>query len=89
MKKIEFLEKLKENPNVIVEMEGEDNSKIFMKNIIYSIKDDRLYLRNKEDLNFVVINLNLIREIDYTEKSKDILIVIEDIHDTKIKISAI
>lgn len=89
MKKIEFLEKLKENPNVIVEMEGENNSKIFMKNIIYSIKDDRLYLRNKEDLNFVVINLNLIREIDYTEKSKDILIVIEDIHDTKIKISAI
>lgn len=89
MKKIEFLEKLKENPNVIVEMEGEDNSKIFMKNIIYSIKDDRLYLRNKEDLNFVVINLNLIREIDYTEKSKDIVIVIEDIHDTKIKISAI
>ena len=89
MKKIEFLEKLKENPNVVVEMEGEDNSKIFMKNIIYSIKDDRLYLRNKEDLNFVVINLNLIREIDYTEKSKDIVIVIEDIHDTKIKISAI
>ncbi len=89
MKKIEFLEKLKENPNVIVEMEGENNSKIFMKNIIYSIKDDRLYLRNKEDLNFVVINLNLIREIDYTEKSKDIVIVIEDIHDTKIKISAI
>lgn len=89
MKKIEFLEKLKENPNVIVEMEGEDNSKIFMKDIICSIKDDRLYLRNKEDLNFVVINLNLIREIDYTEKSKDIVIVIEDIHDTKIKISAI
>lgn len=89
MKKIEFLEKLKENPNVIVEMEGENNSKIFMKNIIYSIKDDRLYLRNKEDLNFIVINLNLIREIDYTEKSKDIVIVIEDIHDTKIKISAI
>ena len=38
MKKIEFLEKLKENPNVIVEMEGENNSKIFMKNIRRKVK---------------------------------------------------
>lgn len=89
MKRIEFLEKLIKKPKIVVEMEGQNNSKILMENIIYSIKDDRLYLRNNVDLNFVVINLNIIREIYFDENTQEVIIYFEDAYDTKIKISAI
>ena len=89
MKKIEFLEKLNKHQKIVVEMEGENNSKIFMDNIIYSIKYDRLYLRNNVDLNFIVINFNIIREILFDENMQEVNIYLEDKYDTKIKISAI
>lgn len=89
MKRIEFLEKLNKHQKIVIEMEGQNNSKIFMENIIYSIKDDRLYLRNNVDLNFVVINLNIIREIFFDENMQEANIYLEDEYDTKIKISAI
>ena len=89
MKRIEFLEKLNKHQKIVVEMEGENNSKIFMENVIYSIKDDRLYLRNNVDLNFIVINCNIIREILFDENIQEVNIYLEDKYDTKIKISAI
>lgn len=89
MKRIEFLEKLNKHQKIVVEMEGQNNSKIFMENIIHSIRDDRLYLRNNVDLNFIVINLNTIREIFFDENMQEVNIYLEDKYDTKIKISAI
>ena len=49
----------------------------------------KYYYYFKDSRNYSVLDMVDIIEEDYTEKSKDILIVIEDIHDTKIKISAI
>lgn len=89
MKRIEFLENLNKNQKIVVEMEGQNKSKISMKNIICAIKDDRLYLRNKENLNFIVINFNMIREIRPVKGTQEIVIFLEDKYDTKIKISVI
>ena len=41
MKRIEFLENLNKNQKIVVEMEGQNKSKISMKNIICAIKDDQ------------------------------------------------
>ncbi len=89
MKRIEFLEKLNKNPNISIKMEGKDIDEISMNNVTYKIKEDRLYLRNTINLNFIVINFNVIREINFIENTQEIIIYLEDEYDTKIKISAI
>lgn len=53
----------------------------------YEIKDDEIYLINSINLDFVVINLNTIRNISI--ENKVILIFLDDKNETKIKITLI
>ena len=87
MKIKEFLEKLDESKskNLVVEVENEIIKKITMEKMNYKIKNDELYLINSINLDFIVINLNAIRNISI--KNGVILIFLDDKNETKIKIS--
>lgn len=87
MKIKEFLEKLDENKSkkLVVEVENEIIKKITIEKMNYEIKNDELYLINSINLDFIVINLNAIRNISI--KNGVILIFLDDKNETKIKIS--
>ena len=87
MKIKEFLEKLDESKskNLVVEVENEIIKKITMEKMNYKIKNDELYLINSINLDFIVINLNAIRNISI--ENGVILIFLDDKSETKIKIS--
>lgn len=86
MKIKEFLEKLDENKSkkLVVEVENEIIKKITIEKMNYEIKNDELYLINSINLDFIVINLNAIRNISI--KNGVILIFLDDKNETKIKI---
>lgn len=87
MKIKEFLEKLDENKGkkLVIEVENEIIKKITIEKMNYKIKNDELYLINSINLDFIVINLNAIRNISI--KNGVILIFLDDKSETKIKIS--
>ena len=87
MKIKEFLEKLDESKskNLVVEVENEIIKKITIEKMNYEIKEDELYLINSINLDFIVINLNAIRNISI--ENGVILIFLDDKSETKIKIS--
>ena len=86
MKIKEFLEKLDESKskNLVVEVKNEIIKKITIEKMNYEIKNDELYLINSINLDFIVINLNAIRNISI--KNGVILIFLDDKSETKIKI---
>ena len=87
MKIKEFLEKLDESKskNLVVEVKNEIIKKITIEKMNYKIKNDELYLINSINLDFIVINLNAIRNISI--ENGVILIFLDDKSETKIKIS--
>ena len=89
MKRKEFLEQLEkhERKDLIIEVAGEIIQKATLEKIIYEMKEDVLYIQNSKNSDFVVINLNTIREIQ--EDSESITLWLEDKKETKIKISVI
>ena len=71
MNKKEFLEMLESNKekDITIEVEGQILQKATMYQYIYQIIEDRLYIRNKTNLDFAVINLNIIRQIQKTPEN--------------------
>ena len=86
MKIKDFLEENK-GKNFIVEVENEIIKKATIEEMNYKIKDDELYIISKINLDFAVINLNIVR--NFNINSGKIMIFLEDKKETKIKISAI
>ena len=89
MERKEFLEMLEEykGQNLSIEIEGKEIQKKKMNDYAYVIIDDRLYIKNSKDLDFVVINSNIIRNIK--NNSGDTILYIDDKSETKIKLSVI
>lgn len=89
MKIKEFLEKLDENKSkkLVVEVENKIIKKITIEKMNYEIKEDEIYLINNVNLDFAVINLNIIRNISI--ENRVILIFLDDKGETKIKITLI
>ena len=86
MKIKDFLEENK-GKNFIVEVEDGIIKKATIEEMNYEIKNDELYLISKINLDFAVINLNIIR--NFNINSGKIVNFLEDKKETKIKISAI
>ncbi len=89
MKRKELIAKLEENKgkDFVVEIEGKTIQKTTIKKMNYEIKEDKLYMRSSIELDFVEINLNTVREINFNPEN--IAVLLEDKEETKIKISAI
>lgn len=87
MKRKEFLEKLEGNKgkNLVIEVEGEMIQKATIEKMRYEVKEDKLKIQSSINLDFAVINLNIVRDIK--ESSENITIFLEDKKETKIKIS--
>ena len=86
MKIKDFLEENK-GKNFIIEVENGIIKKATIEEMKYEIKNDELYLINGLNLDFAVINLNIIR--NFNINGGKIVIFLEDKKETKIKISVI
>lgn len=86
MKIKDFLEENK-GKNFIVEVENEIIKKATIEEMNYEIKEDELYIISRINLDFAVINLNIVR--NFNVNSGKIVIFLEDKKETKIKISVI
>ncbi len=89
MKKNQFLKVMDDNKgrDIVVEVDNEILQKMEMQNYTYQIIEDKIYFRNTQNLNFIVINLNTIR---YIQNIKNVMnIYLDDNIDTKVKISVI
>ena len=89
MKKNQFLKVMDDNNgrDIVVEVDNEILQKMEMQNYTYQIIEDKIYFRNTQNLNFIVINLNTIR---YIQNIKNVMnIYLDDNIDTKVKISVI
>ena len=86
MKIKDFLEENK-GKNFIIEVENGITKKITIEEMKYEIKNDELYLINGSNLDFAVINLNIIR--NFNVNNGKVVIFLEDKKETKIKISVI
>ena len=86
MKIKDFLEENK-GKNFVIEVENGIIKKATIKEMNYEIKDDELYIISKINLDFAVINLNIVR--NFNVNSGKIVIFLEDKKETKIKISVI
>ena len=86
MKIKDFLEENK-GKNFIVEVENGIIKKATIEEMNYEIKNDELYIISKINLDFAVINLNIIR--NFNVNSGKIVIFLEDKKETKIKISVV
>ena len=86
MKIKDFLEENK-GKNFIIEVENGIIKKITIEEMKYEIKNDELYLINGSNLDFAVINLNIIR--NFNINNGKVVIFLEDKKETKIKISVI
>lgn len=87
MKRKEFLAKLEVNKgkNFVIEIQGEFIQKVNIEKMGLEIEEDRLYIKDSVKLDFVVINLNTIRNI--IETPENITLLIDNPKETKIKIS--
>lgn len=86
MKIKDFLEENK-GKNFIIEVENGIIKKVTIEEMKYEIKNDELYLINGSNLDFAVINLNIIR--NFNVNNGKVVIFLEDKKETKIKISVI
>ena len=86
MKIKDFLEENK-GKNFIVEVENEIIKRATIEEMNYEIKEDELYIISRINLDFAVINLNIVR--NFNVNSGKIVIFLEDKKETKIKISVI
>ena len=86
MKIKDFLEENK-GKNFVIEVENGIIKKATIKEMNYEIKDDELYIISKINLDFAVINLNIVRNLN--ANSGNLVIFLEDKKETKIKISVI
>ena len=86
MKIKDFLEENK-GKNFIVEVENEIIKKATIEEMNYEIKNDELYIISKINLDFAVINLNIVRNLN--ANSGNLVIFLEDKKETKIKISVV
>ena len=86
MKIKDFLEE-KKGKKFIIEEENGIIKKITIEEMKYEIKNDELYLINGSNLDFAVINLNIIR--NFNVNNGKVVIFLEDKKETKIKISVI
>ena len=84
MKIKDFLEENK-GKNFVIEVENGIIKKVTIEEMNYEIKDDELYIISRINLDFAVINLNIIR--NFSENSGNIVIFLEDKKETKIEIS--
>lgn len=86
MKRKEFLEKLEKNKgkDLVIEVEDEIIQKATMEKMKYEVKEDKLNIQSSINLDFAVINLNIIRDIQ--EISENITLFLENKKETKIKI---
>ena len=82
----DFLEENK-GKNFIIEVENGIIKKVTIEEMKYEIKNDELYLINGSNLDFAVINLNIIR--NFNVNNGKVVIFLEDKKETKIKISVI
>ena len=73
--------------NFIVEVENGIIKKATIEEMNYEIKNDELYIISKINLDFAVINLNIVRNLN--ANSGNLVIFLEDKKETKIKISVI
>ena len=86
MKIKDFLEENK-GKKFIVEVENGIIKKATIEEMNYEIKNDELYIISKINLDFAVINLNIVR--NFNVNSGKIVIFLEDKKETKIKISVV
>lgn len=86
MKIKDFLEENK-GKKIVIEVENGIIKKITIEEMKYEIKNDELYLINGSNLDFAVINLNIIR--NFNVNNGKVVIFLEDKKETKIKISVI
>lgn len=86
MKIKDFLEENK-GKNFIVEVENGIIKKATIEEMNYEIKNDELYIISKINLDFAVINLNIVRNLN--ANSGNLVIFLEDKKETKIKISVV
>ena len=86
MKIKDFLEENK-GKNFIVEVENGIIKKATIEEMNYEIKEDELYIISRINLDFAVINLNIVR--NFNVNSGKIVIFLEDKKETKIKISVV
>lgn len=86
MKIKDFLEENK-GKNFVIEVENGIIKKATIEEMNYEIKDDELYIISRINLDFAVINLNIVRNLN--ANSGNIVIFLEDKKETKIKISVV
>ena len=86
MKIKDFLEENK-GKNFVIEVEKRIIKKATIEEMNYEIKEDELYIISRINLDFAVINLNIVR--NFNVNSGKIVIFLEDKKETKIKISVI
>ena len=82
----DFLEENK-GKNFVIEVENGIIKKVTIEEMKYEIKNDELYIINGSNLDFAVINLNIIR--NFNANNGKVVIFLEDKKETKIKISVI
>ena len=85
--KIKEFFKENEGKNFVVEVENEIIKKATIEEMNYEIKEDELYIISRINLDFAVINLNIVR--NFNVNSGKIVIFLEDKKETKIKISVV
>lgn len=83
---IKFLDQ-NEGKKIEVETERGIIRKVTLKEITYGVKYGELHIINSSNNDNVVINLNEIRNIQ--NEKENIIIILDDKEDTKIKISAV
>lgn len=86
MKIKDFLEENK-GKKFVIEVENGIIKKVTIEEMNYEIKNDELNIINGLNLDFAVINLNIIR--NFNINNGKIVIFLEDKKETKIKISVI
>ena len=83
---LEVLEKCKEK-DITIKVEGDISQQITMQKYFCELKEDRLYIRNSINLDFMIINLNTIRNIE--KEVNSIILYIDNKNDSKVTISVI
>ena len=86
MKIKDFLQENK-GKKFVIEVENGIIKKVTIEEMKYEIKNDELYIINGSNLDFAVINLNIIR--NFNVNNGKVVIFLEDKKETKIKISVI